>query len=146
MMLFHHLNDNILISNHINWVYNKINLKMIALPRDKTNLGWNQTKKTNKAVVHVTHAIINIFLFFFWTSLSDPIACSLLGVGVPAQNIGYRGTNLCPSILLGYYRSTPLLQSWPGVSSCAALSPYCASSLSDSASALSFAPSRSSPS
>ena len=76
----------------------------------------------------------------------DPIACSLLGDGVPSQNIGYRGSRICPYIVLGYYLSTPLLQSLPGFSSCDTTSPYCASSPSDSASALYFAPSRSRPS
>ena len=36
-------------------------------------------------------------LFFFWTGLSDPIACSLLGGGSPSQNNSYKITILCPS-------------------------------------------------
>ena len=32
-----------------------------------------------------------------WSGLRDPIACSLLGGGIPTQNSGYGDTRLCPS-------------------------------------------------
>ena len=35
--------------------------------------------------------------FLFWSGLRDPIACSLLGGGIPNQNSGYKSTRLCPS-------------------------------------------------
>ena len=37
------------------------------------------------------------FFFFFWTGLSDPIACSIVGGGIPTQNSDYKGTRLCTS-------------------------------------------------
>ena len=80
------------------------------------------------------------FFFFFWTVLYGPIACSLLGVGVQAQNSGYMYNMLCPYIVLVYYHSTPHLQYRPGVSSCTAPYPHFYSSLSDSVYALSFTP------
>ena len=81
----------------------------------------------------------------FWggVGLRGPIECSLLGGGVSTQNIGYRDTRLCPSIVLVYYRSIPCLQYRSGVSSCADPSPNFSSSPSDSSAALSFDPSRS---
>ena len=36
------------------------------------------------------------FILFFWSGLSDPIACSLLGGGITTQNSGYKVTRLCP--------------------------------------------------
>ena len=80
--------------------------------------------------------------FFFWTGIRVPIACSLLGVGSPAQNNVYRGTRLCPYIVLSSQFSTPHPYSWRGISSCAVPSSHCASSLSHSAAALYFDPSR----
>ena len=41
--------------------------------------------------------IRNIFFFFLWTVLRDPIACSILGGGIPTQNSGYNSTRLCSS-------------------------------------------------
>ena len=41
--------------------------------------------------------------FFFWAGPRDPIACSLLGGGIPSQKIGYKFTRLCPSIMLVRY-------------------------------------------
>ena len=38
-----------------------------------------------------------IFFFFFSTGLRDPIACSIVGCGIPTQNSGYKSTRLCPS-------------------------------------------------
>ena len=36
-------------------------------------------------------------IFFFWSGLRDPIACSLLGgVWLQSQNSGYQVTRLCP--------------------------------------------------
>ena len=59
MMILQDINDNILIyHSSYSGVYQE-NLKMRALPRDSF-LGWNQTKKTDETVLHVTHAIINI--------------------------------------------------------------------------------------
>ena len=85
-------------------------------------------------------------LFFFWTGLCGPIAFSLLGGGVPTHNSGYMYTRLFPYIVLVYYRSTPCLQSRPGVSSYTAPSHHLYSSPSYSTTALSFDPSRAIPS
>ena len=41
--------------------------------------------------------------FFFWYGLRDPIACSLLGGGIPSQNSDYKVTRLCLSIILSCY-------------------------------------------
>ena len=41
-------------------------------------------------------------LFFFCTGLHDPIACSLLGVGIPPHNSGYKSTRFCRSVSLGF--------------------------------------------
>ena len=40
---------------------------------------------------------VGLFLFFLCTSIRDPIACSILGGGIPTQNSGYKRTRLCPS-------------------------------------------------
>ena len=43
-----------------------------------------------------TREFPTIFSFlFFWDSLRDPIACSLLDGGIPSQNSGYKITRLC---------------------------------------------------
>ena len=87
-----------------------------------------------------------IISYLSWTGLRGPIACSLLGGGVPTHNRGYRDTIICPYIVLLYYRSFPCLQCHPGVSSCAATSPHLYSSPPESAADLSFPPSISIPS
>ena len=38
----------------------------------------------------------DILFFLFYTGLRDLIACSILGGGIPAQNIGYNSTRLFP--------------------------------------------------
>ena len=54
--------------------------------------------------------IILDFFLFFWASLRDPIACSLLVGGILSQNSGYKITRLCPyfSLVFGYYVVVPL--------------------------------------
>ena len=47
------------------------------------------------------------FIFFFWAGFRDPIACSLLGSGIPAHNSGYKFTKLCPYSMLGFYFVPP---------------------------------------
>ena len=47
------------------------------------------------------------FFFFFCTGMCDPIVCSLLGVGIPSQNSGYKVTRLSPSITLVCYFVPP---------------------------------------
>ena len=53
---------------------------------------------------------INLLFFFFWVGLRDPIACSLLGGGIPSQKSGYKSTRLCTSLSLVfcYYVDPPL--------------------------------------
>ena len=52
--------------------------------------------------------IIACTLFFFlWVGLRDPVECSLLGGGIPAQNRGYKGTRLCLFIVLSCYLVLP---------------------------------------
>ena len=46
-------------------------------------------------------------IFSFWDGLCDPIACSLLGGGVPSHNSGYKVTRLFPSIMLVCYFVPP---------------------------------------
>ena len=88
---------------------------------------------------------IYILILLLMDRRCDPIASLLLGDGVPPHTSGYRGSRLCPYIVLGYYLSTPHLQSRPGVSSCDAPSMYCSSSPPNSAAALYFYPYRSRP-
>ena len=58
---------------------------------------------------------LDIFFFFLWAGLRDPIARSLLGGAVPSQNSGYKFTRLCPSYYVSYLLRTPALN--PGPSS-----------------------------
>ena len=41
--------------------------------------------------------------FFFWAGPRDPIACSVLGGGIPSQKSGYKVTRLCTYIILSCY-------------------------------------------
>ena len=43
------------------------------------------------------------FFFIFWDGLRDPIACSLLGGGIPSQKSGYKTTRLCTSLSLVFF-------------------------------------------
>ena len=43
------------------------------------------------------------FFFFFWDGLCDPIACPIVGDGIPSQNSGYKVTRLYPSIMFFFY-------------------------------------------
>ena len=48
-----------------------------------------------------------MFFFFFWFGLRDPIACSLLGGGIPSHKNGYKVNRLCPYIMLVFYSVSP---------------------------------------
>ena len=50
-----------------------------------------------RSVCTIKHMPV-IIIFFLWTGLRDPIACSLLNGGSPPQNCGYMITRLCPFI------------------------------------------------
>ena len=54
--------------------------------------------------------LVETFFLFFWDGFRDPIACSLLGGGIPYQNSSYKRTRLCTSLSLGfcYYIVPPL--------------------------------------
>ena len=65
--------------------------------------------------VGMSHAFFILLLLFFWTSLCVLIALSLLGVGIPSHNSGYKVTRLCTFILLSCYLVLPALI--PGPSS-----------------------------
>ena len=53
----------------------------------RVNISYNFSASDTMAPV--------FFFFFFWSSLRDPIACSLLGGGILTQNSGYKITRLC---------------------------------------------------
>ena len=59
-MLLHGINDNILISHPSSLGVYQYDAKNKTLQRDNLGEGWNQTPKTDKTKVHVTHAIMNI--------------------------------------------------------------------------------------
>ena len=48
-----------------------------------------------------------VLFFFFWAVLHDPIVCSLLVCGIPAQNSGYKVTRLFPSSMLSCHFVPP---------------------------------------
>ena len=49
-----------------------------------------------------------LLLLLFWAGLSDPLACPLLGGGIPSQNSGYKSTRLFPYLNLGFcYYAVP---------------------------------------
>ena len=48
--------------------------------------------------------------FLSLTDLHDPIACSILGGGIPSQNSGYESTRICPLVYL--CASFPILKIW----------------------------------
>ena len=60
-MLLCGINDNVIISHPSYLGVYQYEAKMGALQRDRYFLGWYQTKKTDKTVVHVTDEIINIW-------------------------------------------------------------------------------------
>ena len=75
----------------------------------------NQNRRNHLILVAPEHQEMNrqvevTFFFFFRVGLHDPIACSLLGSGIPSQNSGYKSTRLYPSFSLGfcYYVVAPL--------------------------------------
>ena len=47
---------------------------------------------------------------FFLTGLRDPIACSILGGGIPTQNSGYKSTRLWPLFYLVLCATFPVLK------------------------------------
>ena len=58
-------------------------------------------------IIDFFYSEYSVLFFFFWNGLRVHIACSLLGDIIPAHNIGYRGTRICPSSVLGCSFSTP---------------------------------------
>ena len=69
------------------WMFTAFLLTCLFLcsQTDYTVSKWNQQS---------TLPSLNIF-FFFCTGLRDPIACSILGGGIPTHNSGYESTRLC---------------------------------------------------
>ena len=107
---------------------------------------FSHAKIFGDCLLYATRCFICYFFLFFWSDLRDPIACSLLGGGIRSQNINYKVTRICTSIMLSWYFVPPL--SFPahrfsrGIPSSLpiASSPY------DSAAALLFLPSKYRPS
>ena len=55
----------------------------------------------------VQRPFLFFFFVFFWAGPCDPIACTLLGGGIPGQIRGYKITRICPSSMLSCYFLPP---------------------------------------
>ena len=81
---------------------------LLSSEKKELNTAWIGHSFLNEYIYVCGNALkctstIPFFFFFFWDGLCDPIAFSLLGGGIPSQNIGYNVTRLCTSIMLSFY-------------------------------------------
>ena len=67
---------------------------------DKIKLVCNKVGSLKDALENLH---LGDFFYLLCTGICVSIACELLGGGIPAQNSSYRGTRLCPSIVLSCY-------------------------------------------